>query len=100
MELQDTLLPLYFWVSLATGSLSSVCPGGAIKMPLVLIFLCVVVALIIRHASSGSCVSHSWVLLFPQDKVDAGLPTAIVSTLTIFKDCIFSFYANLLKQYL
>uniref|UniRef100_A0A803V914 VPS8 subunit of CORVET complex n=1 Tax=Ficedula albicollis TaxID=59894 RepID=A0A803V914_FICAL len=32
------------------------------------------------------------------DKVDAGLPTAIVSTLTIFKDCIFSLHANLLKQ--
>lgn len=63
-----------------------------------MIFLCVVVVLIIRHAQSGSCVSHSWVLLFPQDKVDAGLPTAIVSTLTVFKDCIFHFHANLLKQ--
>lgn len=63
-------------------------------------FLCVAVVLIIRHAWSGSFVSHSWVLLFPQDKVDAGLPTAIVSTLTIFKDCKFSFHASLLKQYL
>lgn len=97
MELQDILLLLYFWVFLASGSLSSVCPSGAVKMQLVLIFLCVVV-LVTRYAQCGSCVSHSWVLLFPQDKVDAGLPTAIVSTLTIFKDCIFSFHASLFKQ--
>lgn len=98
MELQDILLLLYFWLFLASEFLSSVCPGGAVKMQLVVIFLCVVVVLVTRSAQCGSCVSHSWILLFPQDKVDAGLPTAIVSTLIIFKDCIFSFHANLLKQ--
>lgn len=64
MELQDILLSLHFcalshpfWVFLASGSLSTVCPGGTIKMQLVLIFLHVVLLIIRDMHGAGSSVS-------------------------------------------
>lgn len=57
MSVFDSCYQGPFWVFLASGSLSTFCPGGTIKMQLVLIFLCIVVLIIRDVHGPGSSVS-------------------------------------------